>query len=51
MPTTHPNDALVVKVGTTAPELELSNTDGTILSLSQAIAAGPVVLVFYRGDW
>lgn len=48
---THPNESSVVKPGALAPSFTLSNTDGTFFSLSQAVTSGPIVLVFYRGDW
>lgn len=47
----HPNAFVVVKVGQTAPDFALPNTDGAVYRLSQATAVQPVILVFYRGDW
>lgn len=38
-------------VGATAPALELPAADGSAFKLADALAAGPVVLVFYRGHW
>ena len=34
-----------------APDFELSALDGATFELAKARAAGPVVLVFYRGHW
>jgi len=42
-------DAL--KIGDTAPEFELKNTDGKIVRLKEVLADGPLVLSFYRGKW
>ena len=42
-------EALAHEIGAEAPELELPATDGSTRSL--ATAAGPTVLVFYRGLW
>ncbi len=36
---------------TTAPEFVLADTKGKMVKLSDAYARGPVLLVFYRGDW
>ncbi len=41
-----------LKVGDTAPDFTLKQADdGTERSLSAALANGPVVLSFYRGQW
>ncbi len=40
-----------IKVGENAPDFALNNAFGEPVSLSQALASGPVVLVFYRGAW
>jgi peroxiredoxin len=42
---------LKLSVGDEAPLFELPNAAGTPVSLSQSLAQGHVVLVFYRGDW
>jgi hypothetical protein len=34
-----------------APDFTLSAHDGTEISLSSALARGPVLLVFFRGHW
>jgi peroxiredoxin len=34
-----------------AIEFELSDQDGRPWRLSEALERGPVLLVFYRGDW
>jgi peroxiredoxin len=36
-------------VGTAAPKLSLPGADGNAVSLDDALATGPVVLVFLRG--
>ena len=41
----------VARVGQTAPEFTLPNTDGRSVSLAELRARGPVVLSFYRGRW
>ena len=38
-------------VGSTAPGFSLPDTEGTIWQLSEMIADGPAVVVFYRGYW
>lgn len=44
--------ANAVAVGETAPEFELAQAGaGERRSLSAALATGPVVLSFYRGQW
>jgi hypothetical protein len=40
-----------VAVGTPAPSISLPATTGGTWTLAGAREAGPVVLVFYRGDW
>lgn len=42
---------LPVKAGDTAPDFTLSSSDGTKVTLSEAVKDAPVVLVFYRGYW
>ena len=39
------------KVGDLAPDFELPATEGGKFSLKQALAKGPVAVVFYRGHW
>lgn len=36
---------------TTATNFELPDHDGRPWRLSAALSKGPVLLVFYRGDW
>jgi peroxiredoxin len=36
---------------TNAPDFSLPNQNGQEWSLAPALAEGPVLLVFYRGDW
>jgi len=38
-------------VGDQAPEFALPDQLGRVVSLGEQLAHGPVVLVFYRGDW
>lgn len=40
-----------VKVGQIAPDFTLPNAQGQAVSLAQLLTKGPVVLVFYRGEW
>jgi hypothetical protein len=40
-----------VTVGETAPDFTLESNTGARVSLSQSLATGPTVLVFYRGHW
>ena len=37
--------------GTQAPDVTLTKTDGTTVSLRATAAAQPTVLIFYRGGW
>jgi peroxiredoxin len=39
------------KVGDAAPPVQFMRMDGGTVSLSQALATGPVILIFYRGRW
>src|SRR5215813_13546660 len=34
-----------------APSFELPDADGKVVRLAEFVAAGPVVLLFYRGIW
>ena len=40
-----------LKEGQTAPSFDLENSHGSRVSLSGLLAQGPVVLIFFRGDW
>jgi cytochrome oxidase Cu insertion factor (SCO1/SenC/PrrC family) len=40
-----------LKVGDKAPDFALPNGDGKLVSLSELVSKGPVVIVFYRGFW
>lgn len=42
---------LKVSVGDKAPEFDLPNALGNIVSLQEYIKKGPVVITFYRGNW
>ena len=41
----------VIKVGDKAPDFTLDDAYGQSVQLTQRLAAGPVVLGFYRGRW
>ena len=41
----------IVKVDQTAPSFELANHDGRRVSSGDLLAAGPLVLSFFRGSW
>lgn len=40
-----------LKVGDMAPDFALSSAEGQIVTLTELLAKGPVVLSFYRGKW
>ena len=40
-----------LKVGDTAPAFSAKDQDGRLISLKEALRRGPVVLLFYRGQW
>ena len=44
-------ESRAVAVGAPAPAISLPATTGGTWALASARDAGPVVLVFYRGDW
>ena len=49
-----PDDASKVcpiKVGESIPDITLKNVDGKNVVLSDLVAKGPTLLVFYRGGW
>ena len=41
----------VLKVGQPAPDFELEDTDGQVVSLESLVTSRPVILAFYRGRW
>ena len=41
----------MIQPGEQAPDFELPDQDGRPWRLSDQLQAGPVLLVFYRGDW
>lgn len=48
----HPCDSVAeLRVGDSAPLFTATDNHGDTLRLGQALAKGPVVLVFYRGAW
>lgn len=40
-----------LKVGARGPGFELRNVDGVLIRSRELLAAGPMVLSFYRGKW
>lgn len=44
-------EARAASVGSPAPAISLPAADGSRWSLNEALARGPAVLVFNRGDW
>lgn len=40
-----------LKVGDMAPDFKAKDQDGKSVSLKQALKKGPVVMLFYRGQW
>ena len=40
-----------VKIGDTAPGFNLENTSNALISLDSLLTRGPLVLVFFRGNW
>lgn len=40
-----------LEVGDQAPDFSLVDATGRLVSLADALAGGPVVLTFYRGEW
>lgn len=40
-----------LKVGDPAPDFSITNTAGRVFHLKKELEKGPVVLVFYRGQW
>lgn len=40
-----------IAVGAAAPRFALASALGTVVSLDERLAAGPVVVMFYRGAW
>jgi hypothetical protein len=41
----------IVPVGAPAPAFDLANHDGRLVSSGDLLAAGPLVLSFFRGSW
>jgi len=41
----------VLKVGDRAPEFALPDSAGTVVESRRLLAAGPLVVTFYRGRW
>ncbi len=41
----------VLKVGDRAPEFALPDSTGTVVDSRRLLAAGPLVVTFYRGRW
>lgn len=40
-----------LQAGTVAPDFELPNASGRMVSLSRTLEQGPVIVKFYRGEW
>jgi peroxiredoxin len=47
----HPNYSTILKQGDRSKGFALQDTDGGIVSLPAVLQHGPVIIVFYRGDW
>jgi len=47
----HVTEPASVSVGMSAPAFALPAQDGHTVALADALARGPVVLIFYRGYW
>ena len=41
----------VLSEGQRAPEFRLIDSQGRLATLADSISKGPVLLIFYRGDW
>ncbi len=41
----------VLKVGDRAPDFQLNNAEGRIISSKELLTQGPLILSFYRGKW
>lgn len=41
----------VLKIGNKAPEFNLKNADDKMISSSDLLSEGPLILSFYRGKW
>ena len=44
-------DGSTPEVGQCAPDFRLPDSTGTERRLSELVAAGPLVLIFFRGHW
>ncbi len=42
---------MAISVGDKMPAFELPDQNGENWNLDEQLSGGPVVLVFYRGDW
>ena len=40
-----------LKPGDAAPDFTTRDTEGKIIALAEELKAGPVVIIFYRGEW
>jgi peroxiredoxin len=45
------NDVTTPTIGQVAPDFTLADSSGGTRRLSELVAAGPLVLIFYRGHW
>ena len=48
---TQAQHAQTLLLGEEAPKIEAIDNQGNVFSLAQKIEQGPVVVVFYRGEW
>jgi len=46
-----PNHGTLPKLGQQAPDFALPDSTGAARRLSDLVAGGPLVLLFYRGYW
>lgn len=47
----NPNEAKGLSVGTTAPYFKAIDHENAVFDLKESLKKGPVVLIFYRGQW
>ena len=40
-----------IEVGQKMPAFELPDQEGQLFNLTEQLGEGPLVLIFYRGDW
>ena len=47
----HLRSTSVAEVGNLAKDFSLKDTKGTVVTLSEIVLDGPIILTFYRGSW